>query len=345
MSNRVAVPIVAALVLCASFAALSGCGKNDAPGIVVYSPHGKDLLDFMVNEFHRVHPEIDVQWLDMGSQDCLDRIRSEQANPQADVWWGAPASLFEQAASEGLLAPYGPSWSAHAPAETHAPNNAWFGTFQTPEVIAYNTDRVARDSAPKDWDDLLRPAWKGQIVIREPLASGTMRTIFCSIIQREAARTGSTDSGFAWLRALDANTTSYCADQTQLYLKLSRGEAAITVWNMPDIMLQSEQHHYPFGYIVPRSGTPVLTDGIALVKGSTHAEAAKVFYEFVTSREMALAAAQKFYRIPVRTDIDTASLPAWMRTPIVRMNVNWPDIAAHEKAWMKTWSDRIKSVK
>ncbi len=336
----------AVIVLCVAGAAwLAGCGKSGPSAIVVYSPHGKDLLEFCVNEFHKVHPEIDVQWLDMGSQDCLDRIRSERANPQADLWWGAPASLFAQAEQEHLLAPYAPSWKAAAPAETHSAADAWYGTFQTPEVIAYNTTAVPADRLPKDWDDLLRPEWQGKIVIREPLASGTMRTIFCAIIQREARRTGSIDSGFAWLQKLDANTHDYCADQTQLYLKLSRGEAAVTVWNMPDIMLQSEQHHYPFGYIVPAGGTPVLTDGIALVHGSPHAGAAQVFYEFVTSRDLATAAAQRFYRIPVRTDLDTAQLPAWMRRPVPHMAVDWSDLGAHEQEWMKRWSDRVKSAR
>ena len=46
---------------------------------------------------------MDVRWLDMGSQDVLDRVRSEKENPQADVWWGAPSTLFQQAEKEGLL--------------------------------------------------------------------------------------------------------------------------------------------------------------------------------------------------------------------------------------------------
>ena len=48
---------------------------------------------------------MDVRWLDMGSQEVLDRVRSERANPQADVWFGGPASLFATAARESLLAP------------------------------------------------------------------------------------------------------------------------------------------------------------------------------------------------------------------------------------------------
>lgn len=338
--NRLSVFILAT---CVALVAMSGCSKPSKTTLVIYSPHGKDLLEFCTGAFAAAHPEIEVQWLDMGSQDCLDRLRSERTNPQADIWWGAPASLFSTAESEGLLQPYAPTWKNVVSAETHSPTDGWYGTYLTPEVIAYNTSVLTAETAPHDWNDLLAPYWKNRIVVREPLASGTMRTIFSSIIQREARRTGSVDSGFAWLRALDANTKTYCADQTQLYLKLSRGEADVTVWNMPDIMLQATVHHYPFGYVVPTSGTPVLTDGIALVRGSVHADAAKMYYEFVTSSAMAAAAAQRFYRVPARNDIDSNALPIWMRVPIPRMAVDWQDLAAHEQEWMKRWSESVKA--
>ncbi len=329
----------------AAAALLVGCGEEGGRTVVVYSPHGKDLLEYFAHAFEQANPGVSVQWLDMGSQDCLDRIRGERANPQADIWWGAPSSMFRQGAREGLLAPYAPSWKGAVAGDTRDDSDRWYGTFLTPEVIMYNTDALAAGAAPKDWDDLLRPEWKGKIVIREPVASGTMRTIFCAMVQRERNRTGSLDSGFAWLRALDANTKSYCADQTQLYLKLSRQEATVTLWNMPDVLLQAEQHHYPFGYRVPASGTPVLTDGIALVKGAPHRDDAVAFYEFVTSAASCRAAAEHFYRIPARTDIDTASLPAWMRAPIPRLPVNWDELASVERDWMQRWTTDVRTTK
>ncbi|HZV13464.1 MAG TPA: extracellular solute-binding protein, partial [Candidatus Kapabacteria bacterium] len=183
--------VVAVLVI----AGIAGCSGNGKTPLVVYSPHGKDLLDHFKQEFEAAHPAIDVEWLDMGSQDCLDRVRSERANPQADIWWGAPSSLFQQAADEGLLEPYAPSWKNATTPEEHGAHDEWYGTFLTPEVIGFNANMLTHDQAPKDWNELLEPKWKDSIVIREPLASGTMRTIFCALIQREARRTGSVDSG------------------------------------------------------------------------------------------------------------------------------------------------------
>ena len=90
-----------------------GCRDGDArkDPLVVYSTHGKELLSEFEAGFERDHPNVDVRWLDMGSQDVLDRVRSEKENPQADVWWGAPSTLFQQAEKEGLLQTFRPTWA------------------------------------------------------------------------------------------------------------------------------------------------------------------------------------------------------------------------------------------
>jgi iron(III) transport system substrate-binding protein len=286
-----------------------------------------------------------VQWLDMGSQDALDRVRTERSNPQADVWWGAPMTMFAQAEQESLLDRYVPSWDTAVDQEEKSPAGFWYGTFLTPEVIMYNNHLVNEADAPKDWDDLLAARWHGQVIIRYPLASGTMRIIFCAIIQRLWAETGSVEAGFQWLRKLDANTKTYAADPTQLYLKIARGEGTVSVWDLPDVVLQAEVNKYPFGYTVPRSGTPVITDCIAIIKGTKHPAEAREFYEFVTSRESMTRQAAMFFRIPTRRDIPRDKLPDWIAAlRLTRMKLNWPDLSAHEREWMKVWDERVKGT-
>jgi iron(III) transport system substrate-binding protein len=322
----------------------AGCspGGGKTP-VTVYSPHGKEMLGEFERLFEEAHPDVDVQWLDMGSQDAYDRIRTERDNPQADIWWGAPMTAFGRAEEEGLLERYVPSWDSAEPPEFRSPQGYWYGTFITPEVIVYNTQMLAPQDVPKDWDDLLDSRWRGKIIIRYPLASGTMRIIFCAIIQREIERTGDSTAGFRWLQRLDANTKNYVADPTQLYLGVARQEAPLTVWDLPDVQLQIETNHYPFGYVVPAGGTPLVTDCIAIVKGTKHPEQARAFYEFVTSKESMIRQAAGFYRIPTRRDIPASSLPQWISKLTLRpMTVDWSGIALHEKEWMKEWDEQVK---
>ena len=330
--RRLLLPILAAALLAA-------CATDDRERIVVYSPHGQEMLAAYEAAYEAEHPDVDVVWLDMGSQDAYDRLRTERANPQASLWWGAPQTLFARAAEEGLLASYAPSWASAVAPEARDPLDRWYGTFLTPEVIAYNTEAVDSAAAPADWDDLLSARWRGRVVIRSPLASGTMRTIFGAMILRQPSEA----EGFRWLARLDENTDDYPADPTQLYLKLARGEGDVTLWNLPDIALQAQDNGYPFGWRIPTSGTPVVVDAIAIPEGAPNRALAEAFYEFVTTREALVDQARRFHRIPARTDVPTDSLPAWMQGLDLRpMPLDWARLAAKEQEWMQTWDERIR---
>lgn len=333
-------------MLCAVLLAACGGGESGRTTLTVYSPHGKDLLTHYETRFEAAHPTIDVQWVDMGSQEVLERVRAEKANPQADVWFGAPADAFVKAANGGLLEPYRPTWAGAVEPTSRDSADRWYGTYLTPEVIAYNTDRVPAAQAPKDWDDVLDPRWKGRIVIRDPVASGSMRAIYGGMIARAMASSGSSAAGYDWLRRLDANTGEYAFNPAILFEKLRRGEAWVTLYNMPDIATLKERGGAPVEYVIPASGTPLLVDAIAIVKGAKHLEAAKQFYEFVTTPEALKFAADSLRRIPARTDIAVESLPAWIReakTQIKPMAVNERLLADSLDAWMRYWDANIRN--
>lgn len=323
---------------------LFGCSKQTGNVVMVYSPHGVDIMAQFEKLFEQRYPDIDVQWIEIGSQDILDRIRSERENPQCDVWWGAPSMTFMSAAREGLLQRYRPSWASSIDDKYKDPNDLWYGTFLTPEVIGYNRDLLKESDVPKDWDELLSPKWRNKIIIRYPLASGTMRTIYSAMIWRYYKVNKDPRPGFDWLLKLDANTKEYTSSPTMMQQKLARGEGLLTIWNMPDMVFQAEVKGYPFGYEIPRSGTPIVTDGIAIVANCKHPEEAKLFYEFVTTKDSFLILAREHYRIPTRKDIPKELLPKWITSkPIVEMDIDWREFSEKSDEWMKYWEQNIKN--
>jgi len=318
---------------------LVACSSDDREKLVIYSPHGKEMLRYYEDAFEAAYPEVDVQWLDMGGQDAYDRIRTESANPQASLWWGGDSPAFARAADEDLLAPYTPTWADALPAEAHDAQYRWVGMYYTPEVIAYNTRAFEGAIVPGAWDDLLAPEYADRVLIRYPLASSTMRTIWGAMILRQPT----VQDGYAWLARLDVNVKTYTADPTQLYLKLARGEGDLTLWNMPDTYIQANLNNYPFGFVLPQEGTPVLVDGIAIVKGGPSPARAQQFYEFVTSADAIMEQAEQFQRIPIRTDLDAAQLPEWItQSPIVPMDIAWDRLASAGPTWMQYWDENIK---
>ncbi len=341
---HVALPVVAALAAAVALTACGSRGSGRTP-LVIYSPHGRDLLSHFEERFEASHPGVDVQWVDMGSQEVLDRLRSEKANPQADVWWGAPTEIFARAASEGLLATAAPSWADSIPAAARDSAERWFGTYRTPEVIAYNSAALNVNNAPHEWDDLLEPRWRGKVLIRDPLASGTMHAIFGAIMWREFQKTGDSTAGYRWLLKLDAQTGDYVLNPTLLYQKLARQEGLVTVWDMPDIETLKATTDLPIDYVVPPSGTPVVIDAIAVVAGAKHPALARDFLQWAGSRPEVLEAARRFYRIPVRADLPPDSLPAWLRTalPTIHpMDVDRSYVQAHMQGWLQHWDREIR---
>ena len=315
---------------------------NNPHRLLIYTPHGQDLLRDFVNQYKQKYPEADVQFLDMGSREILERVRVERNRPQGDLWWGAAHTTFQTAADENLLAEFRPSWADKVPESARDPQGRWFGTYETPQVIVYNTEAVSPTEAPRDWDDVLDPKWHDKVLIRSPYPSDTMRAIFGAMIWRSLKDTGSPDKGYEWLRKLDANVHEYTADGTLLMQKLARREGLISLWDMPDVRLSKEQKNFPVAYSLPASGTPVVTDGIAIIKGAQHEDEARRFYEFVTTPESLVYAAHKYYRIPARTDLDRAKLPAWMNEPFTRMPLDWTLLRKQGDEWLSYWDTQIK---
>ena len=333
--------LVGATLLILSSIACWGDGRTP---LVVYSPHGRDLLTLLGRRFEALHPDVDVRWLDMGSQEVYDRIRSERANPQADVWFGGPATIVARGARDSLLAAFRPGWADAIAPHGRGPGDLFFAAYQTPAVIVYATQALQPDQAPPDWDDLLDPRWKGKILIRDPLASGTMRAVWGMIIERGLRQTGDTAAGFAWLRRLDAQTKEYVLNGPLLDQKIVRQEGLVTVWDLPDILL-SRRDGLPLGYVFPRSGTPVIEDAIAVVRKARHPAAAQAFEEYVGSVEGQLIAARQAYRLSARLDLPDDSLPSWareVRRTMKTADVDWDLLAARESEWMRHWDESVR---
>jgi iron(III) transport system substrate-binding protein len=333
------------LALAGLAAVLVSCGGGTPPAtLYVYSPHGRDLLTLVEREYEKLHPGLDVRWLDMGSQEVFDRLRSERANPQADVWFGGPDTIFARGASEGLLQPYRPAWAEHVPADSQGPGDLYFGAYQTPPVLVWNREAVAAADAPRDWDDLLAPRFAGRVLVRDPLASGTMRTVFGMVLARAQRDTGSLDTGWDWLRRLDGQTREYVQNPALLHEKMVRQEGWVTVWDLTDILLQRDKG-LPLDYAFPTSGTPVIDDAIGLVAGARHPDAARAFIDWVGSPEAQLLAARTVYRLPARTDLPAAELPSWLvevQASLAPAEVDWDLLARESAGWMGRWDREIR---
>jgi iron(III) transport system substrate-binding protein len=192
---------------------------------------------------------------------------------------------------------------------------------------------------------VLAPRWKGKVVIRDPMASGTMRAIFGMMIQRGLRAGRDTAAGFDWLRRLDAQTSQYVLNPTLLYQKLARQEGLITLWDLPDIAaLKAKGAAWPIDYVLPSSGTPVLVDGIGVVRGTQHQKSAREFVEWAGGPGV-IPAAREFFRLPARTDIPADSLPPDLRRVQQSLRaepLDWAQLQQKTPEWMRYWDEHVR---
>jgi iron(III) transport system substrate-binding protein len=337
---------LSALSALSAFTALPACSNDSRTPVVLYSPHGRDQLTLLERAFERRRPDIDVRWLDMGSQEILDRLRFERVNPQADVWFGGPSSIFDQGIQDSLLVSYRPMWADRVDPRAVGRNDLYFPVYRTPAVIAFNSRAVSRAEAPRDWDEILEPKWNNKVLIRDPMASGTMRAIWGLILVRSLRQTGDTAQGMAWLRRLDGQTKTYTINPALLYEKLARQEGLVSLWDLQDILISAAKG-MPLGYVFPRSGTVVIHDAIGLVKGSRHPEAARAFIDFVGGKEAQLLAAREVFRLPARSDLAADSVPFWVtevEREMIVSDMDWGLLSTRGPEWMRYWDQYVRGT-
>src|ERR1041385_8723288 len=98
---RIRFTLTALTILAAALFFSCRPSANNPHRLLIYTPHGQDLLRDFVNQYKQKYPEADVQFLDMGSREILERVRVERNRPQGDLWWGAAHTTFQTAARSG----------------------------------------------------------------------------------------------------------------------------------------------------------------------------------------------------------------------------------------------------
>jgi iron(III) transport system substrate-binding protein len=319
-------------------------GKDAAQNLIIYTGRDKDEVTRVVDLFIQKHPKYKgkVDTLTLGAQAALERLKAEKANPQAGFLWGGTQQGLQQAAVEELLAPSNPANASLIDASRRDPQGRWYAEMLLPEVIVYNHDLLKPDQAPKDWDDLISPAFKGKIVIRDVMPSGTMRTIYSAMMVRQSALTGPPDAGYAWLKKLDANTVSYTPSPDDMYFNIDRGVGTVTLWNLQDALIQPLKNNRPWSYVIPDSGVPVLLDGVGIVNNPKSMEAALDFENFLLEPELQLQLAKDYYQIPAM-NLPDANKPEWLAKLNIReMKIDWDAMSAKQTEWMNYWAQNIK---
>lgn len=328
--------VLAVLLFC-------GCGNDDGRArLLIYSSHGRDILAEFEASFEKTHPEVDVETAYMGSTEILNRVRAEAKNPQATIWWGGPVTDLEVAASEGLLAPYKPTYGDVLP--VHSQTWAWTSCFELPIVLGYNPKLIRADELPKTFAALGDRRFKGRLCLRKPEEAGTLRTFVAAMVMRRLGSEGGEDAAFDELLGIHQNVGIYLGSPELMFERLESGPECLTIWNLTDLVFQHERKGYSFVPAPLEEPVPVIVDGIALVRGAESNTWAQKFYETVNSMDSMKRMAEAHGRIPARSDFPREALGAGIRAvPYAPMSLDRVLQAKKTPEWMKRF-EQLRSM-
>src|SRR5207302_1830693 len=178
---------------------------------------------------------------------------------------------------DGILAPYVPEDVAKFYPAEHKDIDGQFASFRVwLSIIAYNTNLVKAEEAPKSYADLLDPKWKGKIVKAHPGYSGTIMTVTYEI---------SRDIGWDFLKKLGQQQVMQVQSAADPPKKVAQGERPVMADGGEYLPLQMIAGGAPLGLVYPTEGTPSIPGGAGVVLDAPHPNAARLFALYLFSRD------------------------------------------------------------
>jgi iron(III) transport system substrate-binding protein len=330
-----------ALLLVFSLTACGTAAPEKSTKLVVYSALNEDNTIAMAEKFKQ-DTGIEIEYLSLGGGDAVARVQAEMENPKADFLVGGSVDLYGSLASAGAFEAYDSANNDTLDDRFNDPNHFWQGWYMGVLSIIVNEDRFNKELAPKGvtlpvtWDDLLNPEYKNVFVWSNPTtAGGAYIATACQIF-----RFGDEDKAFEYLKELDKNVHHYYKGAGDVISPVATGEFIISIAWAHD-SFKTQQQGYPLKLIIPQQ-TAYEIGGAAIIKGGPNTENAKIFMDWLLTKEAQELSVATSYRYPVRTDVAApAGLPALEDVDLV--NYDRAKAAEMKEAVIQRFENEITS--
>jgi iron(III) transport system substrate-binding protein len=247
--------------------------------VVWYTSTDVQVSEKVASAFEAKYPGIKTQVERAGAERVFQRISQEYGSQifKADVIETSDAVHFIVFKRNGWLAPAVPSDVAkYWPKEVKDPDGQYAAYRAHLSVIGYNTQQVKKEDAPKSYQDLLDPKWRGRIVKAHPGYSGTIMTgtdVLSKVL------------GWEYFEKLGKQRIMQVQSSTEPPKKLAQGERSIQADGNEYNMFMLKESGVPVEVVYPVEGTPIAIGHSGVLKNAPHPNVAKLFYAFLFSKE------------------------------------------------------------
>lgn len=272
---------------------------------VLYT-HPDPMIRDVVNNFTEWYKErygrpIEVTFTPTDPQSAYETVTYAPRKPEAEILWGGPLSLFEEA-SDSLL-PYNSTQKSEMNATCHScplmdlnqSTPRWYAASLHALGVMYNETSSLK---PQTWADLIEREYEGNITMVDPTESEFTQPFIMLMIQSQ-----NWTEGWKYLVRLAAFVKDYDNAETTSVLKVASGYLPVAI--VPDFYacdkIQELEHigiySVNFTYL---DATVLQPDPIAIIKRGKYLDEAKAFVDYVLTKRAQNIIGK--HRLPVHPD-------------------------------------------
>ena len=279
---------------------------------------------------------VQVNFIRLSTGELVARATAEKNTPRADVIWGAPGDGFAAAKEAGIIEPYRPPTWDKIPAELKD-REAYYTAVSKNTLVFMSNAKLLKEKglkAPTSWNDLLDPAFKGQIQTADARTSGTALTRILSIYYAFGKDEQKT---FDYQKKLHANVQVYTKSGGGCTVPVSLGQTMVCIAHLPDAM-EAKKKGYDNIVTFPKEGVAAVIEAVALVKGAKNRDAAAKFIDWTFSKDMQdLLDKNDVYMLPALPDasIDAAVNALMKEAKLLPVDLDW--VGKNRKRLVERW--------
>jgi len=294
--------------------------------VVVYTPLKAGPVRQLLQQF-TADTGVKFSMVTANTGTLLNRVKAESAHPNGDVLLSLGGANLQTASS--LIEAYTPPNAKKIRPEfdVHA---VWTPFSAATVVVAINTKEVPKADRPDSWKALTDPKWKGKIASTQADLSGNAFQALATVLLTQPTE----EQGWALYKGLLKNY-EFANSAGAVARLVNDGEYPIGIL-LEDNALDYVRAGGPVVIMYPKEGTSVIPDGMAIIKGAPHQEAARKLINWVLSDSGQQAIVKLLSRRPV-TNIDVAPSGAVPLDKIKRVKFDMKYVGSHIDAWVKKW--------
>ncbi len=242
--------------------------------VVWYTSVDLPLAEKIAKAFEAKFPGVAARVERSGAERVFQRIGQEYASNihACDVVNSSDAAHSIVWKKGNLLEAYVPEDVAKFYPADHKDPDGMFASFRIwVSIIAYNTNLVKKEEAPKSFADLLDPKWKGKIVKAHPSYSGTIMTATYQM-QR--------DLGWEFFEKLAAQNIMQVQSSADPPKRLALGERAVMADGNEYNIFEISEKGGPVAPVYATEGSPLIVGPTAVFKAAPNPNAAKLFCNY-----------------------------------------------------------------